>query len=211
MDEEWRKIPRVPWYYEVSNFGRLRTLARRDRRGWRRKTKILNPANAEFTITFEDGTKKWVALAALVLEAFVGPMPVGCRVARHLNDDRTNNRPENLAWGTDADNVKDAVRNGRSFASYGHLGKPHTEETKILLRKARAGHKTGHKMTPEHRAAILAGYRKKFPEKPPLQAAICGCGCGKMTSPGSVFIHGHSGRLKFREIAKARVGKPRAW
>jgi hypothetical protein len=128
--EEWRKIPGVPWYYEVSNFGRLRSLARIDRRGWKRKTKILSPTDSEFIITHKDGTKEWRALAALILEAFVGPMPKWCRVARHLDDDRSNNSPANLAWGTDDDNIKDAIRNGRSFASYGRLGKPCTAETK---------------------------------------------------------------------------------
>jgi hypothetical protein len=163
--EEWRKVPGCPWYYEVSNLGRLRSLARIDRRGWRRKSKILSPADAEFTVVNEDGTKEWHALAAMVLKAFVGPMPKDCRVARHLNDDRSDNKLENLAWGTDADNIKDALHNGRSFASYGHLGKTHSEKTKKLLRELRKGKPTGHKMTPEHKAAILAGYRKKFPEK----------------------------------------------
>lgn len=32
--------------------------------------------------------------------------------ARHLNDDRHDNRVENLCWGTDAENKADAKRNG---------------------------------------------------------------------------------------------------
>lgn len=46
----------------------------------------------------------------LVLEAFVGPCPDGME-ARHLNDDPQDNRLENLAWGTKAENAAD--RNAR--------------------------------------------------------------------------------------------------
>lgn len=33
--------------------------------------------------------------------------------ALHGDDDPTNNRPENLRWGTRSDNLHDAVRNGK--------------------------------------------------------------------------------------------------
>ena len=59
----------------------------------------------------------------LVLTAFVGPRPEGA-VARHLNDDPTDNRLVNLAWGTRSENQHDAFRNGRrthkKICKYGH-------------------------------------------------------------------------------------------
>lgn len=48
---------------------------------------------------------------ALVLEAFVGPRQPG-QCCRHLDGDSNNNRPDNLAWGTQAENVADQVRHG---------------------------------------------------------------------------------------------------
>jgi hypothetical protein len=48
----------------------------------------------------------------LVLEAFVGPCPVGME-ACHENDVKTDNRLSNLAWKTRSANLRDAVRNGR--------------------------------------------------------------------------------------------------
>jgi hypothetical protein len=49
----------------------------------------------------------------LVLEAFVGPCPegMGCR---HLDGDPSNNHVENLAWGTQKENVADMIRHGRA-------------------------------------------------------------------------------------------------
>jgi hypothetical protein len=53
---------------------------------------------------------------ALVALAFHGPMPEGLEV-RHLDDVKTNNRPENLLYGTRSENRLDAVRNGGDFQS----------------------------------------------------------------------------------------------
>lgn len=67
----------------------------------------------------------------LVLTAFVGPRPEGA-VARHLNDDPTDNRLVNLAWGTRSENQRDALRNGRrthkKICNYGHpLAEPNLQ------------------------------------------------------------------------------------
>lgn len=55
--------------------------------------------------------QKTLLVHHLVLEAFVGPKPEGLQ-ARHLNDVKTDNRLENLVWGTVKENSQDAVRNG---------------------------------------------------------------------------------------------------
>lgn len=47
----------------------------------------------------------------LVLEAFRGPRPVG-HLSRHLNDIKTDNRLQNLVWGTPSENIEDAFDNG---------------------------------------------------------------------------------------------------
>lgn len=45
-------------------------------------------------------------------EAFHGEPPFGGAVVRHLDGDQLNNLPENLAWGTVADNHADMVAHG---------------------------------------------------------------------------------------------------
>jgi hypothetical protein len=210
--ERWRKVPlpELPDYIEVSDLGRVKSLPYVDRRGWRRKLHYYSCGGAEVGIRGNDGVNRVYPVAALILRAFVGPPGEGQYLARHLDDNRGNNNLTNLAWGNDADNHADAVRNGRSFISYGHLGKPHSEETKQLLREQRLNKPTGHKMTEEHKTAMLVGYRQKFPEKE-KEATPCGCGCGVLASPGKSFIRGHAGRVRFLQIAQERVGKPRAW
>lgn len=46
-----------------------------------------------------------------IAEAFI-PNPDNLPMVRHLNDDPTDNRVENLAWGTQTDNMQDCIRNG---------------------------------------------------------------------------------------------------
>src|SRR5258708_5323391 len=46
----------------------------------------------------------------IVLRAFRGERPEGM-VCRHLNDVKTDNRLENLAYGTRAQNYRDCIRN----------------------------------------------------------------------------------------------------
>jgi hypothetical protein len=50
-------------------------------------------------------------LHRLLAETFI-PNPDNLPVVRHLNDNPTDNRLENLAWGTYKDNAKDSMKNG---------------------------------------------------------------------------------------------------
>src|SRR5262245_13917320 len=48
----------------------------------------------------------------LMAETFIGLRPAGCGV-RHKNDVPGDDRSDNLEWGTQGDNVRDAIRNGK--------------------------------------------------------------------------------------------------
>ena len=117
MGELWRPIPGYPGY-EASSLGRVRSVARvitySNGRQYRKSGRILRPVlNTEGYWKVTPGKGKTATVHTLVLLAFRGPRPSG-QDCRHLNDIRTDNRVENLEYGTRSQNNLDAIRNGRN-------------------------------------------------------------------------------------------------
>jgi HNH endonuclease len=74
------------------------------------------------------------AVHRLVLEAFVGPCPEGME-CRHLDGNRTNNRLDNLAWGTRIENHEDMKRHGtRPTGSRHHKAKINESDIPEIIR-----------------------------------------------------------------------------
>jgi hypothetical protein len=63
----------------------------------------------------KNGTVKCLKVHRLMAEAFI-PNPNNYPIVRHLNDIPNDNRLDNLAWGTQKDNMQDSVRNGTHCA-----------------------------------------------------------------------------------------------
>ena len=60
-----------------------------------------------------EGKMKTCKIHVMKAKAYLfGPNPLGYNVVRHLNDVKTDNRLENLAFGTLSDNMQDCIRNG---------------------------------------------------------------------------------------------------
>jgi len=123
MTEEWRPVVGHEGFYEVSDQGRVRSLDRiiqgRLVRPHRVKGRVLkaSPTNGRPMVHLcENGTKTGRQVGPLVLEAFVGQKPPGQQCC-HWDDDPTNNRLENLRWGTPIQNAADRLRNARGQAS----------------------------------------------------------------------------------------------
>lgn len=147
--EEWRPIGEGSGNYEVSNLGRVRSLRREviDRNGEIRVIpgKILDcmtEPSGRKTFHMWEGSKyirKRVHHA--VLEAFTGPRPPGL-VCRHLNDNPSDNRLENLMWGTASENMADRIRNGiHHYSKRDRCGRGHIyrEETVYKNKYGRNG------------------------------------------------------------------------
>lgn len=105
--------------YEVSDSGQVRSLTRlvqysngkkRTHLGRVLKTSSKT-ARYPLVTLYKNGISTSRTVHSLVLEAFRGDRPEGF-VALHLNNDPTDNRLENLQWGTQAENIQQSVRDG---------------------------------------------------------------------------------------------------
>lgn len=84
-----------------------------DGRVWSVSTNKLRPTKTG-SLNFNNvltGQRLKTSVARLVLTLFRRPPQPG-EIARHLDDDRTNNALSNLEWGFDIDNARDKADNG---------------------------------------------------------------------------------------------------
>lgn len=107
----WRSHPDYD-YVMVSDTGVIRTLARITSRGFRAKERVRKqtPDSQGYLSVRLDGVNRKVH--QLVLEAFVGPRPAGMETL-HSDDDVSNNRLDNLVYGTPSENQLQHVASGR--------------------------------------------------------------------------------------------------
>lgn len=122
--ETWKPVVGFEGCYEISSAGRVRSLDRQAteiRRGKpcvrTFKGKLLSPgvmASGHLFVMLGRGNGRLVH--HLVLEAFIGPRPDGLECL-HDNDIPDDNWFQNLRWGTRAENIEDAFRNGGRIRS----------------------------------------------------------------------------------------------
>lgn len=112
-EEEWRQAPSLEGRYDVSNYGRVRSwLWGRHRLSVPRLVKLRIDDHGYWCAPIKvNGKCKHPRVHSLVLKAFRGARPAGM-MARHLDDNKANNRLSNLAWGTHAENTSDAIKHG---------------------------------------------------------------------------------------------------
>ena len=114
MVETWRPVIGYEGRYEVSDHGRVRSLRFFNRSvDRRRKTPLLMRLTIGKSgyLQVSLGHSVTRTVHGLVLEAFVGPRPVGYE-ASHLNGQRPDNRLVNLRWETHAENDARRVDHG---------------------------------------------------------------------------------------------------
>lgn len=146
--EHWTPIPGWESQYEVSDQGRVRSLdmhvaAGRNGSGTAlRKGRVLTlvvKGGRYFCVTLARGEeRKQYLVHDLVALAFHGPKPPGLEV-RHLNDDKTNNTPSNLQYGTRQENEDDRQRNGKVRRGVNHGCAKLTEENVQSIRSSPLG------------------------------------------------------------------------
>ena len=123
MDEIWRDIPGYDGMYQASSHGRIRsvdrTIFRPHSHGghavWRYKGRVLKARPKESGhLNVSLGAHNTKKVHRLVLETFVGACPVGMECL-HIDGDPTNNRIENLRWGTRFENKADERKHARLY------------------------------------------------------------------------------------------------
>lgn len=104
--EEWRAVSGAP--YEVSDLGRVRRVSAY-RSTWRGR--ILKPwpkRNGYLGVSLSVNGRVTTAMVAhLVCAAFHGPKPSPNHHAAHRDENRQNNRADNLRWATPQENEAD--------------------------------------------------------------------------------------------------------
>lgn len=120
MSENWKEIPGYEGFYEVSDLGRIRSIARvvPTRSGTRRvrsTVRSLTPtgeAGYLATLLSVRNHKSSMKAHIAVLLAFIGPRPSPGHDGCHNDGDISNNRLSNLRWDTKSGNNQDKKRHG---------------------------------------------------------------------------------------------------
>ena len=142
MNEIWKSIPGYEGFYEVSDLGRVRSLARVIIRANGRKQtfrgKILLPAFGKrkgypHVSLHRAGARTNFDVHTLVALAFLGPRPNGFEVC-HGDGDPRNANIKNLRYGTRMDNCADAVKHGTQARGTRACGAVLTEPQVLAIR-----------------------------------------------------------------------------
>lgn len=110
-DERWKRVVDFPEYW-ISNYGRI----------WSSITDNFiygtpNSRTGHIDVCLHCGGRRFHKyIHRMVAEAFI-PNPYNLPMVRHLDDDPSNNMVDNLAWGTQIDNMRDCINNG-NFAYF---------------------------------------------------------------------------------------------
>lgn len=135
MNEIWKSLKDVVKYgnnYEVSNLGRVRSIDFIDKRGYRRKSRIMAQANHHkgykaISLTHM-GKRKTYKVHRLVALAFIPNLENKPEV-NHKDGDKKNNCVYNLEWVTTSENAIHIHKN--EF----HSGDKLTEKDKEWIRE----------------------------------------------------------------------------
>lgn len=113
--EFWKPVKGYEGLYEVSSFGRIRSVERneilrgRHPRPYTRKRKgsLISPRNGPYLNVnlCKKGSKRNYLVHRLVAEAFIDN-PKGLPEVNHINEDKHDNRYSNLEWCSSSENSK---------------------------------------------------------------------------------------------------------
>lgn len=144
--ERWLPVPGYEGFYEVSDLGRVRSLPHRDRRGIFHHGIVRKPQRAGKGYMALGLSAHGVITARyvhhLVTLAFLGECPPGQEIL-HGDDNRANNRLDNLRYDTHRANQAEAVARDRTAHGVRNARTKVTPEIVAQIRAARAAGERG--------------------------------------------------------------------
>ena len=124
--EIWKDIEGYEGFYQVSNYGRVKSL-NYNRTGKAKELKQSINLGYKYVILYKDNKRKKFLVHRLVAQAFV-PNPNEYLEVNHIDENKANNCVWNLEWCTRLYNNNYGTINER--ISKAKKGKKHTEEAK---------------------------------------------------------------------------------
>lgn len=119
MQEVWKDVSGYEGLYQVSNFGRVKSLPKKigNRFGYIQKERLLKPLDAGWgylkVTLYKNSKPKQRKIHRLVLETFAPVENMERLNVNHLDENKKNNNLNNLNWVTPSQNVNWGTRNDR--------------------------------------------------------------------------------------------------
>lgn len=121
--EVWADVPGYAGLYEVSNFGRIRSLTRTTTQRNNGKYRVHTYSGTILSLSEDEngylrahvsknGKDETMLMHRIVASVFCEPKP-GCDIVNHLDCNPSNNRADNLEWTTYKGNMQYASSLGR--------------------------------------------------------------------------------------------------
>ena len=150
MKEEWKDIPGYEGLYQVSNLGRIKSLARKVKtknghyQGYNEKILKMGTNNSKYymVVLCKNGKTNAKLVHRIVAEAFI-PNPDNKPCVDHIDTNIYNNNVNNLRWCSQKENCLNPI-------------------TRKNNSKSKMGLKKGIKLSKEHKQKISIGIRKHY-------------------------------------------------
>ena len=140
--EIWKDVVGYEGIYQVSSYGRVKSLKRIDSNNRTHQERILSlketPTGYYHVHLSRENKAKWLLVHRLVAEVFC-ELKDGCDIVNHLDNDPHNNHFENLEWTTYKGNMQHATKQGRMHYQPLNLKKAQISRQKAVIATDKCG------------------------------------------------------------------------